>query len=535
MRFLTLLAGAVAVHLASGTAASQAPKITREPIRGLHGTIQAAVQGINGSGSEDRFQKYRSRPQDAVADQIDLRYYQHNFDYLNMRFWHIGERDYDAVVRLSLPHPYLSIDAAASESRFHLYPGEGGSRRRTGAAGLRWHSPSEDCFFSAVFPSQRVSYGKDNRTPVHYRASDAAATLVHAARWGIVEAGLGRLRFDDRTTEQPDHLTRDAWISFDRSTQSLAGFTAQVVATRIRRSAVSPRQTPTTASTGGRWNMTAYTSPLRPLVVTARAAGMYEHRLATRTAYARRSSETSVAAAWRGIPKLNIQAGYARKAISRLSRTQNTLSRPKWDTFWTTARFNPTPRWTAILKVETRQLENEPPSELQDPRRLWHNHIDLTDIRLFGSPTDTTEFHASVTSDRRRNSHRSVGFETATANFGGWIQLAPRLGLTSDFYSESYATSGAELAPYHIRANTTQIGLDWTLARGTSVNLGFTSYRAGGSESLRQNVFCLAARRRLADNRRLGIEVRRDRFRNLLDPKRNYNASVLWVSLGQDF
>lgn len=534
MRLLILLAVTAAVHLVLGITASQA-KITREPIRGLHGTIQAAVQSISGSGSEDRFQKYRSRPQDAVADRVELRYYQRNFDYLNLRLWHIGERDYDASARLSMPYPYLSIEGGASESRFYLYPGEGRSHRRMNSAGVRWHSPSEDWFLSAAFPSQRVSYGKDNRTPVNYRTTDASVSLAHTAPWGTAEAGFGRLRFDNRTAEQPDHLTRDAWFSFARSTQSLAGFTAQVVATRIRSSATAAGRMPTTASTGGRWNLTAYSSPLRPLVVTAKAAGTYQHRSATRTAYARRSTETSIAAGYRGIPRLNVQAGYSRKAVSRLDRTQKALSHPLWNTFWTTARFNPTPRWTAVLKVETRQLENEPTSGLQDPRRLWHNHIDLTDIRLFGSPTDTAELHLSLTSDRRRNSHRNVGFAANTANIGGWIQLTPRLGLSTDLYTESYATSGAELAPYHIRANTAQLGLDWTLARTTSVNLNFTSYRAGGSESLRQNVLSLGARRRLGDGRRLGVEVRRDRFRNRQDPKQSYNASVLWVSLGQEF
>jgi len=533
MRFLRLLASTIILHLAVGAVASAAG-ITREPIRGLHGTVQAALQGINGSGSEDRFQKYRSRPQDAVADLVELRYYQRNFDYLNMRFWHLGERDYDAAARLSLPYPYLSMDGSASESRFHLYPGEGGSHRRMSSAGLRWHSPSEDWFFSAAFPSQRVSYGKDDRTPVSYRARDSVLSLTHTARWGTAEAGVGRLRFDDRTPEQPDHLTRDAWLTFARSTQSLAGFTAQAVATRIRTSAVG-RQGPTTASAGGRWSMTAYSSPLHPLVLTGKASGTYQHRSATRTAYARRSTETSVAAAYRGIPRLNIQAGYSRKAVSRLDRAQKALSHPLWNTFWTTARFSPTPRWTAILKVETRQLENEPTSGLQDPRRLWHNHIDLTDIRVFGSPSDTAELHLSATSDRRRNSHRNVGFSTTTANIGGWIQIAPRLGFSTDIYSESYAASGAELSPYHIRANTAQVGLDWTLARTTSVNLDFTSYRAGGSESIYQNVVSLGARRRLGDGRRLGVEIRRDRFRNRQDPKQNYNASVLWVSLGQEF
>jgi len=510
-------------------------KITREPIRGLHGNITSALESISGSGSEERYEKYRSRPRDLVLDEIELSYYKQNFDYGALRLWRPGERDWDGEIRLSVPHPYTQIRVESTNSRFYLYPGEGQSQRRETPALFRFGAPNGRWSVSAEFPAHRVRIGKTERAPVNYSSHDAVFKFSGVGSWGVADVVFGRLRYDDRAGEQPDHLTREVGLRYLRSTASLAGVSIDVTASRIRQSPMTGLAAPASGASGGRWVVQGFTSPLEPLMVSARVAGTYQNRRFTQTSYARRSSTASISAAYRGFRRMNIQAGYAKKRVSRLRRDQRALEHPVQNTFWTTIRYNPTPLWTGILKVETRQLDEEPSSGLQDPRPLLHNHINITDLRVLGTPTDNTEVHLFVSTDRRRNTGRNVAFTRTVANFGGWWQVAPRLGVSADAYSESYSTSGVELVPYYIRANTAQMGLVWSASKSTTVDLGFTAYRAGGTESLRQNVLALGARRRLDDGRRIGVELRRDRFRDLKTPSQSYSATVLWVSLDQQF
>lgn len=516
-------------------AESVCAKITREPIRGLHGHITATLESISGSGSEERYEKYRSRPRDLFLDEVELSYYKQNFDYANLRFWRPGERDWDGEIRLSVPYPYIQLWVKSTNSRFYLYPDEGQSQRRETPALFRFVAPSGMWSVSAEFPAHRVRIGKSGRAPVNYSSHDAVFRFSGVGSWGVADVVFSRLRYDDRTREQPDHLTRDVELRYLRSTPSLAGVSIDVTASRVRQSPMQGVPASASGVSGGRWVVQGFTSPLEPLVVSTRVAGTYQNRRVTQTSYARRSSTASVSAAYRGFRRMNIQVGYAKKRVSRLRRDQGALEHPVQNTFWTTIRYNPTPLWTGILKVETRQLDEEPSSGLQDRRPLLHNHINITDLRVLGTPTDNTEVHLFVSTDRRRNTGRSVAFTRTVANFGGWWQVSSRLGISADVYSESYSTSGVELVPYYIRGNTAQVGLMWSASKNTSFDLGFTAYRTGGTETLRQNVFTLGARRKLDDGRRVGVELRRDRFRDLKTPSQSYSASVLWVSLDQQF
>jgi len=527
------LLGVLALALCTSPPAAAQVRISREPIQGLHGTIVAAVQGISGSGNEQRYQKYATRPNGFVLDRADLAYFRHNYDYVRLNLWHSTEDDHRAQLELSLPYPYTKLSIGETSDHFFLYPTEGESRRRDVPMSLQFESPASNWFLSIAHPYTRVTYGKSDRTPVDFSTRDALLQLTGSGAWGAADLLYGSLRLNNYTPEQPNHNTRTTTLRYARSLAGLAGITAEVEADRVRFANAAGQAAAGTAATSGRWSLRGYTSPLNPLSFTAAAQGTHQSRRVTQNAYARSTTTLSLTGNYRGLGKLNVQAGYYTKGIARLNATHAATDHPRWNTFWTKLSYNPLPRWSALLNIETRHLDGAPNVSLEDARPLWHNHQQLTDLRVLGSPTDNTELHLFLTSDRRRNTTRAVGYNRTMADVGGWIGFGRRLGLTGELTSESYSTNGVALAPYSIRANTAQLVLGWTASKTTNVDLGVSTYHTNGTETLREHALFLSARRRLPGNRNVGVQLRREVYKDRLDPQQSYTANSLWVTLGQ--
>ncbi|MCC6443989.1 MAG: hypothetical protein IT210_11110 [Armatimonadetes bacterium] len=258
----------------------------------------------------------------------------------------------------------------------------------------------------------------------------------------------------------------------------------------------------------------------------------------SRSGYAKRVQAGGIRAAFNGIPRLYVRAGFDKRDVDYLTAERDAILNPKVETAWVSARYRPVQAVELSARLSNRKRTGlpdalnpngqiiEPPFVPRDSSR--------TEYGVSYSPGGECGLSYRYMQEREHNPYREMTYRIQLNDFIGWAQVNGRLSVTATYGEHRYRSRFIEAAGFLERLQTYlsdakvhSLGIGYTINRNWWIDAFYSRSRSLKAEDVQEKIFTLSAHTRLSRDSEGILEYSAQNFDDRRNGLNDYDADLV--------